>query len=123
MRVEGVQLTPVKPIKPVNKNIKEQGSLGIKKNNRQDSIDEQIKQQKKEENQKELDKAIEKANKSFEPFDRRLEISVHEKTKQLMVKVIDTSNDEVIRELPPEKIMDMVAHMMEIAGLIVDVKI
>lgn len=67
--------------------------------------------------------AIEKANESFETFDRRFEISVHEKTKAVMVKVINSENDEVIREIPPEKILDMVASMLEMAGIIVDERV
>ncbi len=68
-------------------------------------------------------KAVEKANKSFQPFDRRFEISVHEKTNTIMVKVINSTNDELIREVPPEKILDMVAHMLEVAGILVDKKV
>ena len=37
-----------------------------------------------------------------------------------MVKIIDTKTEEVIKELPPEKLLDMVASMMVRAGLIVD---
>lgn len=65
---------------------------------------------------------IGKANKAFLTFDRRFEFSVHEKTKQVMVKVIDVNNDEVIRELPSEKILDMVAAMWEVAGIMIDTK-
>jgi len=36
------------------------------------------------------------------------------------VKVLDSETNEVIREIPPEKILDMVAKMWELAGLIVD---
>lgn len=67
--------------------------------------------------------AIDRANKSFEPFDRRFELSVHEKTGAIMVKVIDSTNDEVIREIPSEKILNMVAYMLEVAGIIVDEKV
>lgn len=66
---------------------------------------------------------IEKANKDFIIYDRRLEFSIHDKTKQIMVKIIDVSTDEVIKELPPEKILDMVAGMLEVAGIIVDRKV
>ena len=66
---------------------------------------------------------IEKANKDFIVYDRKFEFSIHEKTKQIMIKVIDATNDEVIRELPPEKVLDMVAAMWEVAGIIVDRKI
>lgn len=67
--------------------------------------------------------AIESANEKFVAYDRRFEFSIHEKTKQIMVKVIDVTTDEVIREIPPEKILDMVAYIWESAGLIVDKKI
>jgi len=66
---------------------------------------------------------IEKANKDFIVYDRRFEFSIHETTKQIMVKIIDINTEEVIRELPPEKILDIVAAIWEVAGIIVDRKI
>ena len=39
-----------------------------------------------------------------------------------MVKVVDPNTDKVIREIPPEKILDMVAKMWEVVGLFVDEK-
>lgn len=75
---------------------------------------------RREYNEEQLNKALEKANKSFQSFDRKFERSVHEKTGAIMVKVIDSNNDQVIRELPPEKILDMVAHMLEVAGILMD---
>lgn len=64
--------------------------------------------------------AIERANKSLAGTNRKLEISVHEKTNDIMVKVIDTESNEVIREIPPEKILDLIAKLWELAGIIVD---
>jgi flagellar protein FlaG len=37
-----------------------------------------------------------------------------------MVKVVDTETQEVIREIPSEKILDMVANILEMAGILVD---
>lgn len=67
--------------------------------------------------------AIGKVNKEFIPYDRRFEISIHEKTKEIMVKVIDATNDEIIREIPSEKILDMVAAILEVTGIMIDKKI
>ncbi len=67
--------------------------------------------------------AIEKANKSLGVTYTRFEFSIHEDTKEIMVKVIDEATDEVIREIPPEKILDMVARMWELVGLFIDEKI
>jgi flagellar protein FlaG len=65
-------------------------------------------------------KEIEKIFKELQGIETSLRFSVHEKTKQILVKVINDETKEVIREIPPEKIIDLVANMMEKAGLIVD---
>lgn len=64
--------------------------------------------------------AIEKANKAVSMSGRTFEYKIHEKTKEIMIKVLDSDTGEVIREIPPEKTLDMVANMMEMAGLLVD---
>lgn len=64
--------------------------------------------------------AIQKANKAIMGANTRFEFSIHEKTKEIVVKVINSDTNEVIREIPNEKILDMVAKMWEMAGLIVD---
>lgn len=73
-------------------------------------------------NEGELIKAIESANKSLNVYDRKLEFAIHERTKEVMVKVIDTNTDEIIREIPPERVLDRVAKLWEMAGIIVDKK-
>lgn len=74
--------------------------------------------QEKEITEEEVIAAIETANQKLEYYDTRVEFSIHEQTRQIMVKIF--KNDELIREIPPEKILDLVAKMMEMAGLIVD---
>ncbi|GKX28477.1 flagellar protein FlaG [Vallitalea longa] len=83
------------------------------------NIDVEINNQNKDH---EVIEAIEKANKKFKTYNRRLEFSIHEKTKQILVKVIDTEDDSVIREIPSEKILDMVAKLWEMSGIFVDEK-
>lgn len=78
---------------------------------------------KKEITEEEIIRAIEKANKEFVIYDKKFEFSIHEETKEIMVKVIDAKTDEVIREIPPEKILDMIARMWELAGIIIDEKV
>jgi len=66
--------------------------------------------------------AIEKANKAVLGVNTKFEFSIHDKTKQIMVKVLNTETDAVIREIPAKKILDMLANMWEMAGIIVDEK-
>ena len=51
---------------------------------------------------------------------RHLEYTFHEKTGEYFVKVIDDRTDEVIREIPPRKMLDIFASLKEIAGLLFD---
>jgi flagellar protein FlaG len=72
--------------------------------------------------EKVLIEAIEKANKVALGRNTSFRFSVHEATKRISVKVLDKETNEVIREIPPEKVLDMVARMWEMAGIIVDEK-
>lgn len=48
---------------------------------------------------------------------------VHEATNRVTIRIIDKSSKEVIKELPPEKTLDMIAKVWELAGLLVDEKL
>ena len=52
----------------------------------------------------------------------RCEYSYHKETNRVSIKVFDADTDEVIREIPPEKTLDMIAKTLELAGLLVDEK-
>jgi len=67
-----------------------------------------------------LEKAIEQVNKSLVNFNREMHISVHPKVNRIMVKVIDTEEHKVIREIPPEKMLDAFAKALELAGVLID---
>ena len=47
---------------------------------------------------------------------------IHEKTNRVTIKIVDKDTKEVIKELPPEKTLDMIARVWEMAGLLVDEK-
>jgi flagellar protein FlaG len=70
--------------------------------------------------ERKLIEAIQKTNQTIKGATCNFEYSIHEKTKQIMVKVIDIETKDVIKEFPPEKILDMVAKMWEVAGIMVD---
>lgn len=68
----------------------------------------------------ELIEAIERANNTLRGINTNFQFSIHEDTKAIMVKVINSDTKEIIREIPPEKILDMVAKMWEMAGIFID---
>ncbi|VDN48550.1 Flagellar biosynthesis protein FlaG [Petrocella atlantisensis] len=107
------------PIQPV-KSSGSQNGLAVKQQERIHVEAEVAAIENTKEQEHQVIKAIEKANKHIRTYDRRLEFSIHDATKQIMVKVINTENDSVIREIPSEKVLDMVAHLWEISGILVD---
>ena len=92
--------------------------------------DKQHQNQGLPENQKTIDvsseqinKAIERANKSLAAHSTKLTFSIHDKTKEIITKVVDTNSGEVIREIPSEKLLDRLAMALEEIGLLVDEKV
>lgn len=73
-------------------------------------------------NEESVIQAIENANKMFKDINTNLKFSIHKETRQIMVKVINSETNEVIREIPPEKVLDMVAKMWKQVGILVDKK-
>lgn len=56
------------------------------------------------------------------PHKKQFEFSYHEQTKRISIKIIDEETNEIVKEIPPEKTLDMVAKMWELAGILVDEK-
>ncbi|MCI8976539.1 flagellar protein FlaG [bacterium 1xD8-48] len=63
-------------------------------------------------------KAVEKLNERMSHSEAVF--GIHEKTNRLTIKIVDKETKEVIKELPPEKTLDMIAKAWELAGLLVD---
>ena len=45
---------------------------------------------------------------------------IHEATNRVTIKIVDKETKEVIKEFPPEKTLDMIAKVWEMAGIMVD---
>ena len=65
-------------------------------------------------------KAVEKMKKNM-PHSEAV-FGIHDGTNRVTIKLIDKDTKEVIKELPPEKTLDMIAKVWEMAGILVDEK-
>jgi flagellar protein FlaG len=63
---------------------------------------------------------VNQVNVALEPSFFRLNHSVHEATNMVMVQVIDRHSDEILREIPSESRLDVIAKMLEFAGILFD---
>lgn len=69
-----------------------------------------------------LEKVTLEANEALKLVNTQLVFRVHEGTGRPLIKLVESSTQEVIREIPPEKMLDVLAGIWEWAGLIVDRK-
>lgn len=67
-----------------------------------------------------LKKAVEELNKKI--GNSEAVFGVHEDTNRVTIKIIDKDTKKVLKELPPEKTLDMIARVWEMAGILVDEK-
>ncbi len=83
---------------------------------RADSGEQQGKEQQASNDQ--IRKAVEQLNKSM--ANSEAVFGIHEDTNRVTIKIVDKTTKEVIKELPPEKTLDMIARVWDMAGILVD---
>ena len=66
-----------------------------------------------------IKKAVEEINKSMMATSEAI-FGIHEGTNRVTIKIVDKATKEVVKEYPPEKTLDMIARVWEMAGLMVD---
>ncbi|MEG0254344.1 flagellar protein FlaG [Vagococcus sp.] len=72
--------------------------------------------------QVQLQKVIDQSNKHLLGKGAKLTYKVHESTKKTIITLVDIKTEEVIREIPSEKMLDSIANIWEMVGIIVNKK-
>ncbi len=75
-----------------------------------------------EASQKQIKKAVEDLHKKLDNSSNEVMFGIHEGTKRVTIKIVDRDTKEVVKEFPPEKTLDMIAKVWEMAGIMVDEK-
>ncbi len=70
-----------------------------------------------------LKRAVAEMNKKIGATNSEAIFGIHEKTDRITIKIVDKDTKEVVKEFPPEKTLDMIAKVWEIAGILVDEKL
>lgn len=68
-----------------------------------------------------LKKAVEQLNRKIVNNSEAV-FGIHEGTNRVTIKLVDKDTKKTIKELPPEKTLDMIARVWEMAGILVDEK-
>ena len=77
-------------------------------------------EKQKEPDRETLKKAVDNLNKSMP--NTEAVFGIHEGTNRVTIKIVDKTTKKTIKELPPEKTLDMIERVWEMAGILVDEK-
>ena len=67
---------------------------------------------------KKLEEAVDKLNKVLEIFNVERKYVIDDKTKEVVVKLIDKNTGEVVDQIPPEKALERYYEMQKFIGLL-----
>lgn len=70
-----------------------------------------------------METIVDGMNEFMKPMNVSVRFQLHDELEEYYVTVVDIATDEVIREIPSKKFLDMYAAMTEYMGLFVDKKI
>ncbi len=90
------------------------------KNGKEGNRDDSQAQQTISENSQ-IRKAVDEINKKA--HNSEAVFGIHDATNRVTIKIIDKDTKKVLKEYPPEKTLDMIAKVWEMAGLLVDQKL
>lgn len=72
--------------------------------------------------QEKLKETVEKANQFLLGLKTQFDFKIHEGTGRTVVRLIDKQTHEVVKEIPPEKMLDILESVWDSAGILVDRK-
>lgn len=59
-------------------------------------------------------------NSAAKSVNRRISFDYHDKTRRIIMKVTDYKTGEVIREIPPKEMIQLVEHIQDMLGMFLD---
>lgn len=68
----------------------------------------------------EIQESLASVNKALDAFNIEARFSVHKETGQVIVRLLNTKTGDIIREIPPERLLDLVTKMRELVGMLID---
>jgi flagellar protein FlaG len=120
MRVDSVESLSNRQIHNNNSNNQ---STRVNRNDNSNRKPESLRE-KEEYSEQELEdevrESVKDINEIVDKVKEGLSFQIHEDTEKMMVKVVDLNTDEVIKELPPEEMLDLQARIHEMVGILID---
>ena len=72
--------------------------------------------------QNQIRRALEEANRKVQSLGGSLEFSIDEQTGKTLVRIIDTSTNELIRQIPSEEMLVIAKSLDKLQGLLIKLR-
>lgn len=121
MRLDGIgkEIIAINPYRNINvQNFEGESKkveVEVKPFSQTDEVTKDI--QKPSVSQEELKKLVEELRHKFNLIDKYLKIDIDEQLKMPISRIIDMRTEEIIRQIPPEWIVDILRRMEELKGV------
>ena len=69
------------------------------------------------------DEAVERINKALDALNIRMKFEVHTESGEDFGRIFNEETNEVIRDIPSEKTLDLLAHVRRMVGVLVDERV
>jgi len=70
-----------------------------------------------------LEKIGEELNRCIRVFNTHLAFEIDRPSNRIIIRIVDTETEEVIRQIPPEELLRIMHYMDELLGLLVDERV
>lgn len=112
-----VQSLDIKEIDPVRLD-RDRGKASKEQDSPAKARDRSVKA--RETSQTQIEHIARKLDKYVKSMQRDLKIQIHQGTGNIMVKVISSEDGKVIREVPPEELLNLAAKMEQMVGALLN---
>jgi len=71
----------------------------------------------------EIESIINELNRFIQIFNTKITFEIDKETKKTVLKIINAQSNEIIRQIPPEELLEISRKISELLGLIINVRV
>jgi flagellar protein FlaG len=114
----------IKPLQNANQDVSTEKQLSPKKAAvKPDNNEVNAGSSKERISDEKLKESVNALNKTLEAIDKKYEFSIHEETDRPVVRVYDRNSGEIIKQIPPEEVLNILTKIRELIGIFIDERV
>jgi uncharacterized FlaG/YvyC family protein len=119
MKIESISNVPIDPVRIANIGVGSPAITRTSSNRNMEVTQPREPLQKDKPSAEEIQKDVEAINVQLESMNTSIQFSVDKGSNDIVIKIVDKSNGEIIGQIPSEELLRLRENMTEMAGLLV----